>query len=193
MNASLKRLQRYLEEERKNGNAFPQGAVLCTVSKDGVPRSRVVGTMFDDEWRPKFHTSPISRKVEDIKHTCTASLTYSFQNSLRSVSIEGILSPLGKEELDSDWMLFNLDFRKHYLAFGKISGQVIKSLDKLRLKRDSFVSGEEATRPESFIGYKFSIINRVSFYTVKDGDFAESLSYEKGTQQDSWVEVLHIP
>ncbi len=193
MNASLVRLQTYLEEERKNGNIFPQGAVLCTVSKDGLPRSRVVGTMFDGECRPKFHTSPISRKVEDIKHSCNASLTYSFQNSLRSVSIEGILSPLSKEELDTDWLIFNQNFRKHYLAFGEISGQVIKSLDKLRQKRDSLVCEAEMTRPDSFIGYKFSIINRVSFYTVKDGDFAESSSYEKGTLQNPWVEVLHVP
>ncbi len=193
MNASLERLQVYLEEERKNGNIFPQGAVLCTVSKDGLPRSRVVGTMFDDECRPKFHTSPTSRKAEDIKHNPTASLTYSFQNSLRSVNIEGVLSPLSKDELDTDWLLFNQTFRKHYVAFGEMSGQVIKSLDELRLKRDSLVSGAELARPNSFIGYKFSIITSVSFYTVKDGDFAESLSYKKGTVHNPWAEVLHAP
>ena len=193
MNTPLKRLKNWLNEERELGNKFPQGAVLCTASKDGFPRSRVVGTMLDNEYRPKFHTSPISRKVNDIQHNGAASLTYSFQNSLRSVSIEGILSPLEGEELDADWLLFDEDFRKHYLAFGEISGQVIESLDELRQKRDLLVSGDEAIRPNSFIGYKFLTINKVSFYTVKDGDFAVSSSYERDNEHNSWLEVLHVP
>ena len=110
----------FLEEERASGNIFPQGAVLGTVSKQGLPRSRVVGTMFDDSNLPKFHTSPASRKVADIKNNNAATLTYSFQNSLRSVSIEGALSPLSAIELDSDWMKFDKGFQRHYVVFGEV-------------------------------------------------------------------------
>ena len=137
MNSPLHELGIWLEDERTMGNIFSLGAVLSTVSKEGIPRSRVVGTMLDEENIPKFHTSPSSRKYEDICNNNAASLTYSFQGTLRSISIEGYISPLDKEELENDWSTLDKNFRKHYLIFGECSGTEIESLDDLREKREA--------------------------------------------------------
>ncbi len=92
MNTPLDLIYEWLEEEKKRGNIFPQGAVLSTVTKNGSPRSRVVGTMLDEKNIPKFFTSPTSRKMDDINFSANAALTYSFQSSVRSISLEGSLA-----------------------------------------------------------------------------------------------------
>lgn len=168
----LDKIQVWIEEEKELGNVFARGAVLSSISKDGNPTSRVVGTMFDENNIPKFFTSPNSRKIDDIKFNNHVSLTYSFENTLRSISIEGTISVLTSGELDNDWLLHDNDFRKHYVVFGEISGDEIASLDELRKKRDNNESSDCKMRPDSFIGYKFDFIERVSFYSVQENDFA---------------------
>ena len=110
MKSPLSKIRIWLEEESRNGNAFPQGAVLSTISRDGCPRSRVVSTMLDEGGTPRFHTSPTTRKVSDIEFNNKASLTYSFQGSMRSISIEGSLIALSNIELNEDWLKFGEDF-----------------------------------------------------------------------------------
>ena len=193
MNAPFKKLENWLAEERAKGNIFPQGAVLCTVSNLGMPRSRVVSTMLDEIGIPKFHTSPASRKIEDIDHNNSASLTYSFQNTLRSISIEGNLTPIDRDELESDWLTFDKDFRRHYLVFGESSGADLDSLEALREKRDNFPLNAETIRPDSFIGFKFSDIRRVSFYSVQESDFAISTLYELDDDNKTWLKRNVIP
>ena len=193
MGCPLEELESWLADEKTNGNIFPQGAVLCTVTKDGSPRSRVVGTMLDETKFPKFHTSPASRKVKDIEFSNKASLTYSFQSTLRSISVEGSLSSLSDIELDSDWLKFDEDFRKHYVVFGDCSGDEIITIDHLRKKRDELPEGAARIRPSSFIGYKFSRVDRISFYSVKEGDFAISTRYEKMPGSDKWQKSIVVP
>lgn len=193
MTSPLSKIKIWLEDERGNGNVFPQGAVLSTVSKDGAPRSRVVSTMLDKENIPKFHTSPITRKVDDIAFNNKASLTYSFQRSLRSISIEGSLTSLNNIELDEDWLKFDEDFRRHYTVFGECSGHRVDSLTSLREKRDIQPLGTENIRPSSFIGFKFSKIDRISFYSVREGDFASSILYEKRVGDREWSESIIVP
>ena len=193
MDCPLAQLEQWLAEESSSGNIFPQGAVLCTVSTEGTPRSRVVSTMLDENKCPKFHTSPVSRKVNDIESNLKASLTYSFQGSLRSISLEGSLEALNENELDNDWSKLDYDFRKHYVVFGEISGAEIDGMDSLRKKRDEQLEGLDKIRPESFIGYKFSNIDRVTFYSVKEGDFADSALYEKMPESDEWRRKVVAP
>jgi pyridoxamine 5'-phosphate oxidase len=84
----------WLDEERANGVAFPQGAVLATQGLDGIPRSRMLGAYLTPEGRFIFYTSPTSRKVQEIARSPLASLTFGFQRSLRSITVEGKLAPL---------------------------------------------------------------------------------------------------
>lgn len=193
MDCPLERITQWLNEEVASGNAFSQGAVLSTVAKTGRPRSRVVGTMLDASNIPKFHTSPSSRKFGDIEFCRDVSLTYSFNNSLRSISIEGQVSPLQREELDIDWLKYDEIFRRNYLVFGKNSGTEINSLSDLESERDILNKGAEAIRPESFVGFKFSSIDRISFYSVKENDFAVNDLYEKDVQTSAWQYSLLTP
>jgi len=193
LNNPLEQISRWFEEERISGNSFPQGAVLSTVSKDGIPRSRVVGTMLGEDNVPKFFTSPSSRKIEDFAVSKKAALTYSYQHSVRSISIEGCIDELSTDELNIDWRKHDADFRKHYVVFGPKSGRVIENYNDLREIRDSLKSQDYDARPDSFIGFKFSTINRVSFYSVKEGDFAVNDVYNWDESESKWNHKLLIP
>jgi pyridoxamine 5'-phosphate oxidase len=82
----IEKLEMWLTEERSRGNFFSHGAVLGTQGEDGMPHTRMLGVSFTDRQMPKFHTSPTSRKVQDINLRNTASLTFAFQQTIRSIS-----------------------------------------------------------------------------------------------------------
>lgn len=193
MELPLNKIENWISEEKKLGNIFPRGAVLSTVTKEGIPNSRVVGTMFDYNKVPKFFTSPNSRKIDDIKFNNHISLTYSFQYTLRSISIEGTIVKLTSDELAKDWLLHDDDFRKHYLVFGDKSGNKITSLHELRKDRDLTRKVDNTVRPKSFIGYKFDTINRISFYSVKENDFAINDVYTFDKINNKWNYSLLVP
>ncbi len=175
------------------GNPFPQGAVLGTVSEGGTCHSRMLGTMLDEKGIPKFHTSPASRKVEDIKTNNNASLTYSFQKSLRSISLEGRLFPLPDAELEVDWLKYDADFRRHYHVFGEKSGTKLTSPIELSVEKGALTVGIEEIRPKSFIGYRFDVINRISFYSVSQHEFAICDLYEFDERRDKWIHSNLVP
>jgi len=192
MTNPLLKLANWIKEEDDSGNIFSRGAVLSTVSKNGLPRSRVLGAKFDGEVI-KFHTSPVSRKYKDIEFCKTVSLTYSFQRSLRSVSIEGTLISLSESELDVDWMKFDNKFRKHYLISGEKSGSEIESSEKLEVALSNLTDGDENYRPNSFIGFKFSNITRIYFYSVINDNFASSVLFEHQSSTSGWIEKIVMP
>lgn len=201
MQCPIEKLAMWLNEEKECGAIFPQGAVLSTVSNKGMPRSRVVGTMLAEKASGdkvlSFHTSPNSRKITDINDNAYGALTYSFNNILRSVSLEGQLSALSKDELDNDWLKFDENFRKHYLVFGAQSGNVLESPSLLSAQKEKQQDGVFLMGPDSFIGFEFSTINRISFYSVKDNDFAVNELYERNLAQDrkgpKWIHSFLVP
>jgi len=72
-------------------------------------------------------------------------------------------------------------------------GSEIGSLDDLREKRDSLFSEMENIRPDSFVGFKFTDIRRVSFYSVKELDFAISILYERDSSNKIWLKRSLVP
>lgn len=192
MKSPLNKIQDWISEEEELGSIFSRGAVLSTVSKLGNPSSRVVGTMFDNNKVPKFFTSPNSRKVDDIKLNKRVSMTYHFSNTLRSISIEGCIVSLDSKELEEDWLLHDEDFRKHYMIFGVISGNKIESMEILEEKKDAN-NMDYNICPNSFIGYKFDVINRISFYSVKENGFAVNDLYEWDDNINQWIYSLLVP
>lgn len=188
----LGRLRQWIEQESALGVPFPNGAVLGTVGLDGAPKTRMLGTYLCEAGIPRFYTAPSSGKVAEIQRHRRASLTFSFQGSLRSVTIEGSLIELSAHELDAGWQQFDEDFQKHYLVFGPTSGSEIESLESLRRARDLLPPGAATKRPDSFIGFRFGEIQRVVFYAVVAHDFAESEEYlHQGG--GSWKKVLRVP
>jgi pyridoxine/pyridoxamine 5'-phosphate oxidase len=189
----LSLLVQWVGEERAKGVAFPNGAVLATVNSSGHPRTRMLGTHFDDEGNPRFHTTPESRKVLDLRLNKHASLTFAFQSSLRSVSLDGALVALTPDELSLDWLALDSAFRRSYLIFGAASGQPLKSASGLNLAREALSPNAELHMPPSFIGYRFQLIERVAFYSVGAGDFAEHVRYSYCTQTSTWSAQSVVP
>jgi pyridoxamine 5'-phosphate oxidase len=189
----LEQLDRWLTEERSLGNPFAHGAVLGTQGEDGMPHTRMLGVSFDRQKIPKFHTSPVSRKVQDINLCNSASLTFAFQQTMRSVSLEGLLEPLPDRELDADWNKLDREFRRNYLGFGDRSGTKIADLQELRIQQDRLPRNAEEHRPVSFIGYTFKLIQRICFYSVAIQDFANCELYEFNPVTQSWISSLRVP
>jgi pyridoxamine 5'-phosphate oxidase len=189
----LDKLGEWVAEERSFGNSFAHGAVLGTQGEDGMPHTRMLGVSFDSQKKPKFHTSPVSRKVRDISIRNTASLTFAFQQKMRSVSLEGFLEPLSDEELRADWKTLEIEFRRNYLVFGHQSGIKIDSLQELYFQQDRLKSASEENRPLSFIGYTFKIIQRICFYSVSAKDFAHCEVYEFNPITQGWNYSLRVP
>ena len=192
MDNPLNKLSNWINEEKNSASLFPDGAVLGTISKIGVPRSRVVGTMLDNNKKPKFFTSINSRKINDINLNKAVSLTYFFVKNIRSVSIEGDVEKLPNEELDQDWLLHDQEFRADYLIFGSSSGDKIDSLERLKKYKENSKKNI-SIRPESFVGYRLNNINRISFYSVLESDFASSEVYEWDKDKLQWNHSLLVP
>ena len=189
----LEKLAEWLAEEQSLGNQFAHGAVLGTYSEEGIPHTRMLGVWFDQQGRPKFHTSSVSRKVQDINLNNKASLTFAFQQTMRSISLEGLLEPLSNQELDVDWKKLEVDFQKNYMVFGHQSGNKINSLQELRNQQDQLPSFAEENRPSSFIGYSFKLIERITFYTVAEKDFAICELFELNHTTQNWMYSLRVP
>lgn len=189
----LARLVAWVASERTLGTPFARGAVLGTHGADGMPHTRMLGVLFDASGTPRFHTSPMSRKVRDIAHSNSASLTFAFQKSLRSVSLEGSLEPLDRGQLVADWLDLDIEFRKNYLVFGRQTGMPVNSLDDLRRQQSLLSAGAEKNCPESFIGYAFRTVRRIAFYSVAERDFATHEVFELDQVMGEWRGGLCAP
>jgi pyridoxine/pyridoxamine 5'-phosphate oxidase len=189
----LKILVRWIAEERAQGVTFPNGAVLGTVSAAGQPRTRMLGTHLDEDGKPRFHTTPAARKVLDLQDNARASLTYAFQRSLRSVSIDGQVVPLTRDELSIDWSSLDSNFRRSYLIFGSTSGQPLDATSDMNIARQGLVENAEQSMPEYFIGFRFESIDRIAFYSVGDSDFAEHVTYSYNSESKIWTGQNVVP
>jgi len=189
----LETLVAWVADERALGTPFAHGAVLGTQGENGMPHTRMLGVLFDASGTPRFHTSPMSRKVRDISHNNTASLTFAFQKSMRSVSLEGNLEALSKEQLVTDWLSLDIEFRKNYLVFGHQTGRAIKSLQDLRVQQSLLPLDAEQHCPESFIGYAFRTVQRIAYYSVAERDFATHKVFEFDQITGEWIGGLSAP
>jgi pyridoxine/pyridoxamine 5'-phosphate oxidase len=186
-------LTQWISEERLAGIPFSHGAVLGTVGHDGIPKTRMLGVHFDQEGVPRFHTSPTSRKVADIEINRHASITFAFQRSLRSVSIEGLLEEIPHGQLMSDWLALDPKFRRSYHIFGHCSGESADSDVLLEQLLRELSPSAENEMPPSFIGYRFSHVSRIAFYSVGIGNFAEHVVFTRDEGEEHWVYSRVVP
>ncbi|MFI0399284.1 MAG: pyridoxamine 5'-phosphate oxidase family protein [Thiolinea sp.] len=193
MSAPLAKLRSWVNEERLGGNPFSHGAVLGSVDAQGQAHTRMLGVHFDAQNYPRFHTSPTSRKVADLAQNPQASLTFAFQTSFRSVSLEGRLAALSAPQLDEDWLHLESAFRRSYLVFGKNSGQAIQSEKVLSSELADLAVQAELIRPAYFIGYIFVEIQRIAFYSVGTGAFAEHELWVFDHESKNWKKNLLVP
>ncbi len=189
----FKKLVQWLGEEVKLGNIFPQGAVLATQSMGGMPHSRMVRVVIDQPMALKIYTSRVSRKVKDVGFNPLASLTFAFQSTLRSASLEGRLVRLDDQVLDALWPTLDMGFRRNHLACGHTSGLHISSPDELPLRLAALPPGAEEKRPDSFIGFELVDVTRVEFYTVVRGDFDQCELYQRETPAQQWQWHCCVP
>lgn len=193
MNLPLTRLQNLVREEQIAGNVFSHGAVLGTVDPKGRPHTRMLGVHFDEQHCPRFHTSPTSRKVVDISNNQHASLTFGFQTSLRSVSLEGRLVALSEQQLDADWLILEPEFRRSYLIFGEHSSQALESNGMLEAALEALPPNAELFRPAYFLGYRLVDIQRIAFYSVGTKAFAEHEVWTFDEESKKWCQQFLVP
>lgn len=189
----LTQLTEWIAEERHLGTPFSHGAVLGTVGTDGQPKTRMLGVRCDDHGTPRFHTAPSSRKVDDLAANPRASLTFAFQKSLRSISMEGTLEPIPQRQLEQDWAQLTPSFRRSYLVFAHQSGRILPTHRTLEAELDHLVPHAENQIPASFMGYRFASIHRIAFYTVGNGPFAEHQVFTRSSSEADWIQSHLVP
>jgi pyridoxine/pyridoxamine 5'-phosphate oxidase len=189
----LQLLVQWVHEERAHGCAFANGAVLGTAGPAGEVRTRMLGVRFDGQGVPRFHTTPGSRKAMDLASNPRGSLTFAFQNSRRSVSLQGWVEPLNSAALSADWASLEADFRRSYLVFGPASGKPLDNIGDLDAARHALALDAEQAVPPSFVGFKFAFVDRVAFYAVGCEAFAQHTIYSRGSQNDDWSAQAVVP
>lgn len=152
----------------------------------------MLGVHFDEQAYPRFHTSPTSRKVADLAGKQRASLTFAFQTSLRSVSLEGRLVELSKSQLDKDWLSLEPAFRRSYLIFDQTSGLALESKQVLETALKKLPVDAELVRPDYFIGYQLVDIQRIAFYSVGKQAFAEHEVWTFDDLSKQWVQQFLV-
>ncbi len=187
------KLVQWLEEETRHGNPFPHGAVLATQGPDGMPRSRMVRVFIDQANTPGFFASRVSRKIQDIAANPLASLTFAFQTSLRSVSIEGRLEAMPPEDLDVSWAGLDAGFRRKLLVCGGHTGEPIDSVAPLAQRLATLPPGAETARPGSFAGFRMVEMTRVDFHAVLRGGIDHCELHERATASQPWRSCLRVP
>ena len=182
----LKQLRDWLTEERAAGIAFAHGGVLATTSSTSQPRSRMLGVHLTADGSLRFHTSPTTRKIEDLAHSPRASFTLAFQRSLRSVSIEGVLAELNLQQLETDWKNLTAEFRRSYWVYGHKTGS-LRNPGELEGDLSQLPLGAEDKMPSSFCGYEFRPLTRVAYYAVHAHlQFAQHQVFERSDDDADW-------
>ncbi len=129
----------------------------------------------------------------DLASKPTGSLTFAFQNSRRSVSLQGRLEPLSPAALIEDWLSLEREFRRSYLVFGPASGQPLEDPNDLDAARSELPRDAEQTVPPSFVGFRFAFVDRMAFYAVGCGAFAQHTIYSRSGQSGEWSVQRVVP
>ncbi len=87
----------------------------------------------------------------------------------------------------SDWLALDEKFRRSYLVFGHRSGQPADSDVSLEHLLKELPPGSENEAPPSFIGYRFSRVSRIAFYSVGSGNFAEHVVFSRDGDGENWL------
>lgn len=190
----IKKLDRWIQDEREEGAPNPQQAVLSTADIHGVPHSRVVAIREITSQGLLFFTQRNTRKVTEMNLNPSVSLTFWFELLLREVIIEGMIETLSEAENEHYWQSYPREAQIRFHSYAPTSAEPIGSKQELEEKRTMFQqSCADQLIPISplYCGFRLKP-NRFIFYTYRSDELSDVLEYTR-LNQNEWSEKLLSP
>lgn len=175
----------WYSEIEEVGYLEPNAMVLSTVDKSGSPSGRNVLLKEVREDGFVFFTNYESRKAKDIENNEKVSLTFSWNELRRQVSIEGTAEKIPEIESDEYWAM-----RPHETKIGSlVSNQSSRipsreELDTAFETQELKWRGDEVPRPHHWGGYKVSP-NFIEFWQGRQNRLHDRIGYELTVQ--GWI------
>ena len=168
------------------GIKYPDAVNLATVSKEGIPSSRIVLLKGVDNDGFVFYTNSNSRKGKDINDNPVASLCFWWEVLERQVRISGSVQKLPDSVADE---YFATRPRGSQIgAWASSQSKIIrnrKKLDDIYLSYTQRYDGKNIPRPEYWNGYKI-IPFEMEFWQGRPNRMHDRLRY-RYDEQRKWV------
>ncbi|GAA5521583.1 pyridoxamine 5'-phosphate oxidase [Aliifodinibius salicampi] len=162
---------------------------LSTVSKRGIPSSRIVLLKGVDEQGFRFYTNYKSRKGTELAENPHAALCFYWAPLERQVRIEGKVQKMNRDQSE---IYFHKRPRLSQLgAWASQQSSKVESREKLETQfkevKKQF-EGEEVPLPDFWGGYRL-IPDRIEFWQGRRGRLHDRICYER--KNDGW-EVFRL-
>lgn len=189
----LLRMHDWIDKERTLGSPSPDRVVLATCSAEGIPHSRIVAIREVTPEGVVFFTQRGTRKVAELMHNPSASLTLWLALQQRQVILDGIVKPLTQSENEKYWTTLPRERQLRFSAYAPTSGQTIDSISVLEHQLDTLTKkflGDAVPMSHDYCGFHL-IAETIYFYTLGDNTFSESLRYKRF--KDTWDKQFISP
>lgn len=187
-------LEQWIKEEKDKGISNPQQAILSTVTKDGLPHSRVVAIREITPEGMLFFTQKGTRKVTEIAENPHASLTFWFELMQREATFEAFVEALNEEENKAYWSTYPRIAQLRFLAYAPTSSQPIASKQMLEDKKTAIeqkYGDKELPYTPLYCGYRI-IPTRCTFYQYRSDKLSDVSRYVL-KESNQWQKQLISP
>ena len=187
-------LEQWLKEEKDKGAPNPQQAVLSTVTKEGIPRSRVVAIREITPPGILFFTQKGTKKVTEIAENPRVSLTFWFELMQREVILEALIEALSDGENKAYWLTYPRVAQLRFLAYAPTSGQPIDSKQILEDKKTAIeqeCKDQELPYTPLYCGYRI-IPTKVTFYQYRTDELSDVYQYSV-QENNQWQKQVISP
>lgn len=180
----------WLSDAIESACVEPTAMTLSTVSKDGIPSSRILllKNISDsgDFW---FYTNYGSRKGSELKDKPYAALNFFWPQLERQVRIVGMASKLKEKESDD---YFNSRPKDSQLsAIISPQSQVVESREQLeKWYEEAMESNKSIKRPSNWGGYKL-IPTEIEFWQGRVGRLHDRIRFK--LNQGDWLKERLAP
>jgi pyridoxamine 5'-phosphate oxidase len=162
---------------------------LSTVSKEGIPSSRIVLLKGVDEQGFRFYTNYKSRKGKELAENPHGALCFYWAALERQVRIEGKVQKLNRDQSE---LYFHKRPRLSQLgAWASQQSSKVASREELESQFEKVkerFEGEEVPLPDFWGGYRL-IPDRIEFWQGRRGRLHDRICYER--KNDGW-EVFRL-
>ena len=175
----------WYSEIEEVGYLEPNAMVLSTVDKDCSPSGRNVLLKEIREDGFVFFTNYESKKATDIENNEKVSLTFSWNELRRQVSVEGTAEKIPESESDEYWAMRPYETKIGSLVSNQSS--LIPSREELDTAfemQESKWRGSEVPRPHHWGGYKVSP-NLIEFWQGRQNRLHDRIVYYLTVQ--GWI------
>ena len=175
----------WYSEIEEVGYLEPNAMVLSTVDKNGFPSGRNVLLKEVREDGFVFFTNYESKKATDIENNEKVSLTFSWNELRRQVSVEGTAEKIPESESDEYWAMRPYETKIGSLVSNQSSRIPSREeLDTAFEMQESKWRGSEVPRPHHWGGYKVSP-NLIEFWQGRQNRLHDRIVYYLTVQ--GWI------